>query len=115
MFFFFFKQKTAYEIRKGDWSSDVCSSDLWDIAGKHFNAPVYQLLGGATRDRIRVYAHWGIRDLGEEALAKARDRLDMLMKKGNYNAFKAGPAGKWRAHEPPSRIDQFVKAAYMIR
>src|SRR5213082_76632 len=28
-FFFFFKQKTAYEIVSGDWSSDVCSSDLW--------------------------------------------------------------------------------------
>src|SRR6059036_3171442 len=27
-FFFFFKQKTAYEITYGDWSSDVCSSDL---------------------------------------------------------------------------------------
>src|SRR3546814_4474283 len=27
-FFFFFKQKTAYEIRISDWSSDVCSSDL---------------------------------------------------------------------------------------
>src|ERR1043166_965013 len=27
-FFFFFKQKTAYEIPKRDWSSDVCSSDL---------------------------------------------------------------------------------------
>src|SRR5216117_2047451 len=27
-FIFFFKQKTAYELRKGDWSSDVCSSDL---------------------------------------------------------------------------------------
>src|SRR5213595_4193773 len=27
-FFFFFKQKTAYEITEGDWSSDVCSSDL---------------------------------------------------------------------------------------
>jgi len=27
-FFFFFKQKTAYEIRACDWSSDVCSSDL---------------------------------------------------------------------------------------
>ena len=26
--FFFFKQKTAYEIIAGDWSSDVCSSDL---------------------------------------------------------------------------------------
>src|SRR3546814_18654208 len=29
MFFFFFKQKTAYEMRISDWSSDVCSSDLW--------------------------------------------------------------------------------------
>src|SRR3546814_8089630 len=28
MFFFFFKQKTAYEMRIRDWSSDVCSSDL---------------------------------------------------------------------------------------
>ena len=28
LFFFFFKQKTAYEIGTGDWSSDVCSSDL---------------------------------------------------------------------------------------
>jgi len=27
-FFFFFKQKTAYEMISGDWSSDVCSSDL---------------------------------------------------------------------------------------
>src|SRR3546814_8515589 len=28
MSFFFFKQKTAYEMRISDWSSDVCSSDL---------------------------------------------------------------------------------------
>src|SRR3546814_4540757 len=32
-FFFFFKQKTAYEMRISDWSSDVCSSDL-RIAGE---------------------------------------------------------------------------------
>src|SRR3546814_5643415 len=43
--FFFFKQKTAYEMRISDWSSDVCSSDLifmkiddpnktWDLANK---------------------------------------------------------------------------------
>src|SRR3546814_4206328 len=31
LFFFFFKQKTAHEMRMSDWSSDVCSSDL--IAG----------------------------------------------------------------------------------
>ena len=30
---------------------------LWDIAGKHFDAPAYQLLGGKCRDRVRVYAH----------------------------------------------------------
>src|SRR3546814_16477963 len=30
-FFFFFKQKTAYEMRISDWSSDVCSSDLIDV------------------------------------------------------------------------------------
>src|SRR3546814_1159413 len=30
MFFFFFKQKTAYDMRISDWSSDVCSSDLVD-------------------------------------------------------------------------------------
>src|SRR6184192_4502833 len=32
-FFFFFKQKTAYEMSIGDWSSDVCSSDLGGDAG----------------------------------------------------------------------------------
>src|SRR3546814_5971449 len=29
---FFFKQKTAYEMRISDWSSDVCSSDLLEVA-----------------------------------------------------------------------------------
>src|SRR3546814_6111870 len=29
MYVFFFKQNTAYEMRISDWSSDVCSSDLW--------------------------------------------------------------------------------------
>src|SRR3546814_10085792 len=31
-FFFFFKQKTAYDLRISDWSSDVCSSDLANAA-----------------------------------------------------------------------------------
>src|SRR3546814_6652285 len=30
VYFFFFKQKTAYEMRISDWSSDVCSSDLFE-------------------------------------------------------------------------------------
>src|SRR3546814_19683142 len=32
--FFFFKQKTAYEMRISDWSSDVCSSDLSSLIGQ---------------------------------------------------------------------------------
>src|SRR3546814_2874207 len=36
--FFFFKQKTAYEVRISDWSSDVCSSDLPPV-----NVPLHQL------------------------------------------------------------------------
>src|SRR3546814_1648754 len=31
VYFFFFKQKTAYEMRISDWSSDVCSSDLLNL------------------------------------------------------------------------------------
>src|SRR3546814_7162897 len=33
IYFFFFKQKTAYEVRISDWSSDVCSSDLLHVLG----------------------------------------------------------------------------------
>src|SRR3546814_1913369 len=52
MFFFFFKQKTAYEMRISDWSSDVCSSDLDDEGG-----PVEPgQLGGPHRGR-QLLAH----------------------------------------------------------
>jgi galactonate dehydratase len=88
---------------------------LWDIAGKYFGAPVYQLLGGAVRDRIRVYAHWGIPDLTEEGKDRARARLEWLQSRGGYTAFKAGPGGKWRGHEPPAVIDEFVQSAYLMR
>ncbi len=87
---------------------------LWDIAGKHYGVPVYKLLGGAVRDRIRVYAHWGIGSLTDEGQAAARERLDMLRKSG-YTAFKTGPGGKWRGHEPPAAIDHFVECAFLMR
>lgn len=87
---------------------------LWDIAGKHHKAPVHRLLGGAVRDRLRVYAHWGIRDMSGEGLAAARQRLDWLQQSG-YTAYKSGPGGAWRGHEPPAVIDAFVKRAYLMR
>src|SRR3546814_10717170 len=45
VFFFFFKQKTAYEMRISDWSSDVCSSDLLGLRAA---------VAGGTRRRLRV-------------------------------------------------------------
>src|SRR3546814_6806699 len=54
--FFFFKQKTAYEMRISDWSSDVCSSDLEPgdrIAGPGIGAITDdQQIGGEARDSI---------------------------------------------------------------
>src|SRR3546814_9613772 len=35
LFILFFKQKTAYELRISDWSSDVCSSDLFERVADH--------------------------------------------------------------------------------
>src|SRR5213595_2885040 len=65
---FFFKQKTAYEITEGDWSSDVCSSDLipgWDCHGlpielqveKKHGRPGHKLDAQAFRAACRAYAH----------------------------------------------------------
>ena len=44
MLFFFFKQKTAYEIYQCDWSSDVCSSDLGTKG-------LFRVLRGTGEDR----------------------------------------------------------------
>src|SRR3546814_6119159 len=53
-FFCFFKQKTAYEMRISDWSSDVCSSDLKptirgiEQKGSEEDTNIRQLLGAAA-------------------------------------------------------------------
>src|SRR3546814_5131998 len=50
--FFFFKQKTAYEMRISDWSSDVCSSDLLRVVlhGEHGPALDRDALVGAVEE-----------------------------------------------------------------
>ena len=53
--FFFFKQKTAYEIGTGDWSSDVCSSDLPDT--------LQQLATEWGDDGFRAYWRGGLKSL----------------------------------------------------
>src|SRR3546814_7377341 len=49
--FFFFKQKTAYEMRISDWSSDVCSSDLAKLRGAGTHARGIGQQPGAVEDQ----------------------------------------------------------------
>src|SRR3546814_12595020 len=55
---FFFKQKTAYEMRISDWSSDVCSSDLFATGeyhmGKAFDLTSAGLIGGLSNARCSI-------------------------------------------------------------
>ena len=47
--FFFFKQKTAYEIKECDWSSDVCSSDLIATVLSRYKQPPLTAIGDTVR------------------------------------------------------------------
>ncbi len=54
---------------------------LWDIAGKALGVPVYQLLGGKVRDRVRVYCDSGAREMipGDE---RSRERIRQIQEMG---------------------------------
>src|SRR3546814_8478256 len=81
--FFVFKQKTAYEMRISDWSSDVCSSDL-DLAGDPYRtAHAARMLGhaldcGFTTVRDIGGGDWSLRSeerrVGKECVSTCRSR-----------------------------------------
>lgn len=75
---------------------------LWDIKGKYYNAPVYELLGGAVRDNIMVYS-WIGGDRPDEVVENAQDRLD--------RGFKAV---KMNATEELHYIDSFKKVQEVV-
>lgn len=60
---------------------------LWDISAKALSVPVYQLLGGHVRERVRVYA--GVYTAPDPAIA--RDELDALNQQWGLTAFKLSP------------------------
>src|SRR3546814_5457651 len=76
-FIFFFKQKTAYEMRISDWSSDVCSSDLGSrrsrrAAGAH--RPVARRDRRDPRDLPAPRARSEERRVGKECVSTCRSR-----------------------------------------
>src|SRR3546814_7660157 len=77
--FFFFKQKTAYEMRISDWSSDVCSSDLVVLEEKRpFDTQVTQYVFGLNTSAGHAARGEGDRDrlaITDEGRPSAQPRL----------------------------------------
>src|SRR3546814_3617415 len=100
VFFFFFKQKTAYEMRISDWSSDVCSSDLHRAGDRH---GIFQQTPNETTLCRKPFAHHaesgdhqvelfrghlvGRIDRGADGVGKRLDRsLQLEIDTGNHQS-----------------------------
>src|SRR3546814_4767105 len=96
-YFCFFKQKTAYEMRISDWSSDVCSSDLFVSDRSAYVAPPsdgrsIEIRIDPQSERLQALHPWPAWDgedfAGMPVLAKA---------KGKTTTDQISPAGPWLA------------------
>src|SRR3546814_16396234 len=118
VFFFFFKQKTAYEMRISDWSSDVCSSDLADTdyaaglaAGvKGVKIAYSPALGYAKVDpeiaaavdaaAKQMAALGAIVEQVDPGFSDPVDAFHVHWYAGAYNALMALPAEKFKLLDP---------------
>lgn len=82
---------------------------MWDILGKWLGVPVYQLLGGAVRNRIRVYAHVG-GTTPSELVEDARQKV-----KQGFTALKTGFAGPVRIVDTQEYLDLCVERIDALR
>jgi galactonate dehydratase len=76
---------------------------LWDILGRSLNVPVYQLLGGRVRDKIRVYAHMGAKP-GEGP----KDCIKRMLRETQFTAYKWSPAPAMGYLASKAVIDKMV-------
>ena len=86
---------------------------MWDITGKALGVPVYGLLGGACRDKIRVYANgWSEGAKTPEALA---ERASQVIEMG-FDAMKFDPIpGPWRTFVSREVEDQTIENVAAVR
>ena len=89
---------------------------LWDLKGKQFGAPVYELLGGPARDRIRAYQHVGAHrneDVDDPPAAAARDAEEQVEK--GFRALKLVPTGGLEIIDTPGTVEAAADVVGAIR
>jgi len=86
---------------------------MWDIVGKACNQPVYNLLGGRCRDKIRVYANgWGYGLKEPSDYARAAEQVV----KAGWTALKFDPLpAPWRTYIPKEQEERAVRVTKAIR
>ncbi len=82
---------------------------LWDIKGKVFNAPVYELMGGACRDRMKVYS-WIGGDRPSDVGAAAKERQD-----SGFQAIKMNATEELQMIDTYDKVDAVLERVAAIR
>jgi galactonate dehydratase len=88
---------------------------LWDLTGKALSVPVYQLLGGKFRDRVRVYMDTALYQTSlptpEDFAANAREAVDMGMTAIKFDLDQANDPGRYDAYNwtaSPAELQRMV-------
>lgn len=82
---------------------------LWDIKGKYFNAPVYQLLGGAVREKVKVYS-WIGGDRPSDVAAAAKEKMDQ-----GFTAIKMNGTEELQYIDSYEKVDALLERVDTIR
>lgn len=82
---------------------------LWDIKGKYFNAPVYQLMGGPCRDRMRVYS-WIGGDRPSDVAKAAKEKQEV-----GFTAIKMNGTEELQMVDSYEKIDAVLERVASIR
>lgn len=82
---------------------------LWDIKGKYYNAPVYELLGGACRDKIEVYS-WIGGDRPQDVGTAAKHQKEL-----GFNAIKMNATEESNYLDSNSKLDRVLDRVAAIR
>src|SRR3546814_20760309 len=97
LYFFFFKQKTAYEMRISDWSSDVCSSDLAAATDRDPRIGAEALLG--ISDGFRILVHQQQASLGPQTFQHTHRVTTAAKRAIQIFAITEPPQGIHHRHE----------------